>query len=801
LSRGPRATEVDAYVFVKDNLNALGWDTRNPERVDSGQVYTQNECLSNSEIRRQLGLLKPENIVRVTDSVLWVIEAKRSHDQLDQALREAEDYARKINRSETLQAKFITGVAGNELDTFLMRSSFLVGGTFIPIKMNGVEVSGLLSQEQCNLLVRSSEPNIEDPPIDEKLFLSRATHINEILHLGAVNPHQRASVMAALLLATLSETGPNLNERNLSVLIGDINSRVASALRSQGKPEFYDYIRISPPATHDNHVKFRRALTGTLQELNSLNIRSAMKAGADWLGAFYEVFLKYASWAQDLGIVLTPRHITRWVAEVMGPQANDIVYDPTCGTGGFLVAALDYVKRHGDSRQLDRFKQHGCFGVEQDPGVAALAVVNMIFRGDGKNNIIEGNCFAKSLSPAVRDGVPTAQYASAPISEPPATKVMMNPPFALKHSGEKEYRFVEQALKQLQHGGLLFTVLPYSAMVRRGEYLGWRRNLLLENNTLLAVITLPSRLFYPVRVESVGVFIKKGTPHPPGQEILWIRATQDGFVTSKGRRLPDSRAQNDLEATQDHLQAFIHNPNYPIPNVHQSMKAARINMDDTFLELVPEAYLDQAEPAHDAAVGELENRVRDKLAFLVKSDRAVFEPQLMDSPQRLVSPPAGWKRLKITELFDIGQGDFRSFHNLDPGAVPGISRTATDNGFEGFYEKPEGVKLYPAGVITVSTVSADAFLQPMPFIATYHVLICTLKKEYADIDLECLMFIELAMNQLKWRYSYGRQSYRTKYAEAEIVLPVDKDGEIDWQYMRHAVANTKHWPLVRAGFR
>src|SRR3712207_41779 len=113
------------------------------------------------------------------------------------------------------------------------------------------------------------------PPIDEKSFLSRAEHINEILHLGAVNPHQRASVMAALLLSTLSETGPNLNERNLSVLIGDINSRVASTLRSQGKAEFYDHIRISPPATQDNHVKFRRALVSTLQELNALNIRAA----------------------------------------------------------------------------------------------------------------------------------------------------------------------------------------------------------------------------------------------------------------------------------------------------------------------------------------------------------------------------------------------------------------------------------------------------------------------------------------------------------------------------------------------
>ena len=88
----------------------------------------------------------------------------------------------------------------------------------------------------------------------------------------------------------------------------------------------------------------------------------------------------------------------------------------------------------------------------------------------------------------------------------------------------------------------------------------------------------------------------------------------------------------------------------------------------------------------------------------------------------------------------------------------------------------------------------------MPFIATYHVLVCTLKKEYADIDLECLMFIELAMNQLKWRYSYGRQPYKTKYTEALFVLPVDSNEEINWQYMRDVVTNTKHWALVRAAF-
>ena len=45
------ATEVDAYIFIKNNLKEIGWDTRSPDRNPTGQVYTQNECLNHSEIR------------------------------------------------------------------------------------------------------------------------------------------------------------------------------------------------------------------------------------------------------------------------------------------------------------------------------------------------------------------------------------------------------------------------------------------------------------------------------------------------------------------------------------------------------------------------------------------------------------------------------------------------------------------------------------------------------------------------------------------------------------------------------
>lgn len=207
-----------------------------------------------------------------------------------------------------------------------------------------MESSGLFSPEEIGRILREDNPNIVDVPINEKLFVAGAEEINEELHLGAVNPHQRASVMAALLLSTLDTTLPNIDAAP-SVLIAEINARANRILTFHGKSEFAEYIKISLPSTEDNHAKFKTAIVRTLQELLLLNIRSALNSGNDVLGRFYEVFIKYANWAQDLGIVLTARHITQFIAEVMNIGINDIVYDPTCGTGGFLVAVFDYVKK------------------------------------------------------------------------------------------------------------------------------------------------------------------------------------------------------------------------------------------------------------------------------------------------------------------------------------------------------------------------------------------------------------------------------------------------------------------------
>ena len=88
-----------------------------------------------------------------------------------------------------------------------------------------------------------------------------------------------------------------------------------------------------------------------------------MNSSTDVLGQFYEVFLKYGNGAKEIGIVLTPRHITRFAVDAIGISPNDIVLDPACGTGGFLVAAYDHIRRTATLPQVDRFKVNNLFGL------------------------------------------------------------------------------------------------------------------------------------------------------------------------------------------------------------------------------------------------------------------------------------------------------------------------------------------------------------------------------------------------------------------------------------------------------
>lgn len=796
-------SEVEAYDWIRQRLRDLNWIVKNPSLATGGQVWTQNQCLAHPEIKRCLGSLRPENVVRLSETKLWIIEAKRTRAGLKQALKEAEnDYARPINNGGRLTVSLISGVAGNDTTGYEVRTKMLVAGEYKPVTINDVEATGLLDPKAVDILLSTGSPNIAELTIDESVFLRSAENVNRALHMGGINKNDRARVMAALLLTLLEKSDPDVDS-DLLVLIDDINTRTKSALRKHGKVEFHPFVKIEPPTSHENHVKFKAALVSTIQTLNNLSIKSAMNSGADILGKFYEVFLKYGNGAKEIGIVLTPRHITKFAVETVGVGPNDIVYDPALGTGGFLVAAFDHVRKVASQSQLDRFKKYNLFGIEQESYVAALAIVNMIFRGDGKNNIVEGNCFSKFLTRSTVDGNPTAKYVSSQPEEgdEPVTRVFMNPPFALKQSEEQEFRFIETALRSMAVNALLFAIVPMSVLSEGGRFAQWRRDSFLPHHSLLSVISLPEELFYPVANQTVALIIRKGVPHPRKQPVLWGRVASDGFQKSKGKRLPiASENPNDLQKIAPILRSFLADQAQPIKSEPEFVRASQIDFSDPILELVPEAYLESRVPDAVLLAARLDEQVRDVVASLVSVDlrhNLLGQDTIIDAaltvsptPQKSdVLAKPDFKLVTLESLFDLLPGDYHSLSEIDAGNTPTVSCGDTRNGIVGFYDIPPEHLHRDALTIAFNGRPLTTKMHPYSFAAKDDVAIAIPKKEVAP---EVLLFIQAALNSERWRFSYYRKCFREKLKRLTLELPV-KDGELDIEFMQSAVHAQKYW--------
>lgn len=250
----------------------------------------------------------------------------------------------------------------------------------------------------------------------------------------------------------------------------------------------------------------------------------------------------------------------------------------------------------------------------------------MIFRGDGRNHIVEGNSFSTNLVRQTVDGHPSAKYSKvAPRpGEEAVTRVLMNPPFA-KGDDAKEYLFVKRALDMMEPGGILFALLPLGAMFREGDEYVWRKDDLLANHTLLAVVTLPERLFVPAASKQVlAIVVKKGVPHPSRQTVFWARVTRDGHLVIKSKRLaasdfdPPREEPNELDVLLPSLRAFVASPGSVKMNEYEFCKTAPIDFDDPLLELIPEAYIESRRPTPAQIRESVDELVRDTVSYLVR---------------------------------------------------------------------------------------------------------------------------------------------------------------------------------------
>lgn len=613
-------SEVHAYKYILDKLKekTSGWS--------KSQIMTQNELLRDEELAKVLktekkGTETPENIIKIKEDIFWVIESKSTRKKWKTALTEAIQYANKINKSKLVRASFVTGLGGNDDEGYFVRSQYLKDGKWEMVTENDVEIPDMLLRKQIETVLKLNDPHLKDIEISDEEFLDVAIDLNKILHASGILKDKRAMFIAAILLAILEGTKIDYSEKT-PLLVQSINHRIEILLKHHGKSDFAHYIRLDTPTGTTNHTKYKNAIIKTIQKLNALNIEAAIDSDRDIVGQFYEAFLKYGNGAKDLGIVFTPRHITRFASEIIDVNENDLIFDPTCGTGGFLVAAYDKVKRKLiDEDYFDKFKKFALYGIEDKDPVASLAIVNMIFRKDGKNNIMVGDCLKFHLNSKKFDDYIGAEYLESDkkvIS--PITKVLMNPPFSQPSSADREYKFVRQGLAQMKTGGLLFSILPISVMIRSGEEYDWRKDELLMENTLLSVITFPPQLFQPqAGISTLGIVVKKGIPHKKEDKVLWVRAIHDGFRLRKGKRLPHRDEEDDFEEVTRLVKQFVKNRNIKVDNKPKFKKSCPIDFDDPLLELLPEAYLDEKDITPSEIESGMDTLIRETVAFIIKT--------------------------------------------------------------------------------------------------------------------------------------------------------------------------------------
>ena len=107
-------------------------------------------------------------------------------------------------------------------------------------------------------------------------------------------------------------------------------------------------------------------------------------------------------------------------------------------------------------------------------------------------------------------------------------------------------------------------------------------------------------LFFPIGTHTCAIIIKKGIPHNYEQNVLWLRAIHDGFVTRKGKRLSPKAPLNEPDYLTHYMKLikeFVKNQNTKISNIPELIKATPINEKDKSLELVTEFYLDEKKPS------------------------------------------------------------------------------------------------------------------------------------------------------------------------------------------------------------
>ncbi len=725
IERGKSMKEKDsekrARMYVTHTLKELGWNIKKPQKggnlLQEGEAQKYDsrikEALQNASKSGKCSGFLDFLLVNNDKVVSAIIETKPDKTDIKEAIKDAKHYVSFLNKIDGFDIKILIGVAGNEEEGVTVENYYLDNNVWKIIESHEQKLTQIITYEELEQCLKNEKPSLDVAiPSLDYLYL-RSDKINKILHKHKVEEASRAKVIASIILAMYQGNF----SLDINLVIQDINTRVKEALNECKKTDqIYSMLSLNK---HDKLLA--KAIPLVIHELKKVNINALMKSGYDVLGTFYEVFLKYGGDNKQLGIVFTPRHITDFCTDIIGITSKDKIYDPTCGTGGFLVSAFNRFRElvNYNKHLIKKIGDSQIFGNDTSTSAYPLGVVNMIFRGDGKNNIIFKNCF---------------EYPE----EKQFTKVLMNPPFQTDGDDPIETEFIDHALNCLEVGGKLISVIPFSILVQSGECKKWRENII-GKHTLEAVFSLPHKTFYPVSITTALVFIKAHIPQKE-EKTFFCKITEDGFIEKKGKRIKVKDGQ--IEEAGNNFISKITKPAFSCYK--------KINYKDQDFDLSPESYLD-GEKWGDIEL-EVKQLIRYYYAFkIIHEDKL---SKVKDSVTN-INLPKHKDTEYLSDLFEIDYGQ-REYHNkedLKKGNTLLISSQSKQNGCYGYFNINP---IYKEKIITVpSTGSVGyAFVQLKECCVDDNCLTLIPKKQ---LSIEELFYIACVVRRERWRFKYGRQ--------------------------------------------
>ena len=279
-----------------------------------------------------------------------------------------------------------------------------------------------------------------------------------------------------------------------------------------------------------------RVLANVVDQLDGIDM-----ADSDTKGDLYEYMLGKIATAGQNGQFRTPRHIIKLMVDMVAPTPKDVICDPACGTAGFLIAAAEYLVEHDsetiykDAAARRRFNEDTFHGYDFDSTMLRIGSMNMLLHGAENPHIR----YRDSLAQADDDDA--EKYSL----------ILANPPFAgsLDHEStakdlqqivktkKTELLFLALFLRLLQAGGRAAVIVPDGVLFGSTKAHRTLRTILVEEQKVDAVISMPSGVFKPYAGVSTAILLFTKT-NSGGTDHVWFYDMQADGYSLDDKRMP-----------------------------------------------------------------------------------------------------------------------------------------------------------------------------------------------------------------------------------------------------------------------